>query len=226
MVWHALLGPCRGLGEVREHAGRFDADVSPFAALCDEPDADAWDELRALAGPGARVGLVLPPLAAPDGWEIEHRIPCVQMTADDVVAGATADVELLTLGSADVDEMLALVAQTRPGPFGPRTIEFGTYLGVRDGGRLVAMAGERLHLPGFTEISAVCTIDSHRGRGLGTTLVRALVQHIRARGDAAILHAAATNESAIRLYLALGFVVRRQLEVMLVRAPRGVRARR
>jgi predicted GNAT family acetyltransferase len=115
--------------------------------------------------------------------------------------------------------MLALVTETQPGPFGTRTIEFGGYIGLREEGRLVAMAGERLRCRGYAEVSAVCTLERHRGRGLGTALVRAVVHQIRARGEEAFLHASSSNETAIRLYRALGFRVRLEPEAFIVRVP-------
>jgi predicted GNAT family acetyltransferase len=116
--------------------------------------------------------------------------------------------------------MLALISETRPGPFEERTIEMGRYLGHRVDGRLVAMAGERMRCPGFTEVSAVCTAADQRGRGLGAALTLAIVDHIRSRGDEAFLHAAADNETAVNLYFKLGFVLRRELEVHVVRENR------
>ena len=102
-----------------------------------------------------------------------------------------ADPEAVRLGPADVPEMLDLVARTQPGPFLPRTITSGTYLGIRRGGALVAMAGERMRPPGWGEISAVCTDPAHRGQGLAGRLVRAVGAVVRERGDVPFLHAAA-----------------------------------
>jgi predicted GNAT family acetyltransferase len=116
-----------------------------------------------------------------------------------------------------VPEILDLVARTEPGPYLPRTVEMGTYLGIRHDGRLVALAGERLHPPGWTEISAVCTDPDHRGRGLATRLVRAVAAGIRERGDHPFLHAAATNTTAIRLYESIGFTLRARTVFSLVR---------
>ncbi|WP_308206707.1 GNAT family N-acetyltransferase [Paractinoplanes hotanensis] len=104
--------------------------------------------------------------------------------------------------------MLDLVARARPGPFGPRTREPGTYLGIRREGALVAMAGERMRPPGWAEISAVCTDPAFRGQGLAARLIRAAV---RERGETPFLHAAGTNTGAIRLYLAMGFQHRRDI---------------
>ena len=105
--------------------------------------------------------------------------------------------------------MLELVGRAKPGPFLQRTVEMGAYYGIRRDGRLVAMAGERLRPPGWTEISAVCTDEEHRGQGLATRLVRHVAAGITARGDTPFLHAAAVNTGAIRLYESMGFTVRR-----------------
>jgi ribosomal protein S18 acetylase RimI-like enzyme len=198
-------------------AARFQPEVSPFGALCDDPDPAAWADLAHLVGAGRRTVLLRPLLDVPPGWGIGRRIPCVQMTAGGV-AGSDDD-RFVVLGADDVPEMLSLVAQTEPGPFGPRTIELGGYLGFRVSGRLVAMAGHRLAFPGFTEVSAVCTADNYRGQGLGTALVLAVVHRIWQRGDEPFLHAATGNESAIRLYLSLGFIVRREVEAFVVAVP-------
>jgi predicted GNAT family acetyltransferase len=115
--------------------------------------------------------------------------------------------------------MLELVAATQPGPFGTRTVEFGGYVGVRREGRLIAMAGERLRLHGHTEISAVCTDARFRGHGLAGLLVRVVVHRVRERGENAFLHAASDNESAIRLYDALGFETRTLIDGDVIRAP-------
>jgi predicted GNAT family acetyltransferase len=120
--------------------------------------------------------------------------------------------------------MRALVARTRPGPFGPRTHEMGTYLGVVDDGELVAMAGERLHPPGYTEISAVCTDAAHRGRGLATRLVLAVTAGIRERGEVPFLHAAADNVTAIRLYGELGFRLRARPDFVALTVPSAIPA--
>jgi ribosomal protein S18 acetylase RimI-like enzyme len=134
-------------------------------------------------------------------------------------AGRSVDDRFVALGTDDVPDMLSLVAATDPGPFGQRTIEFGGYIGFRASGRLVAMAGHRLSFPGFTEISAVCTLADYRRRGLGTALVQSLVHRIQARGDEPFLHVATANESAIRLYRSLGFTTRREVEAFFVTVP-------
>ena len=115
--------------------------------------------------------------------------------------------------------MLALVGETRPGPFLSRTVEFGGYLGIRREGRLIAMAGERLRLVGFTEISAVATHPDHRRQGLAELLVRSVADAIIGRDETPFLHVAVDNAAAIRLYQSMGFVQRRTVSFVIVQAP-------
>ena len=226
-VWHTLAGPRRALGEHRPRAARFVPEVSMFAAIVDEPDAAAWADLGDLVGPEGVAVLFRRRVEPPAAWETLTTLSGVQMVAVDVGApdgtpgadGALA--EVVELGAAEVPEMLELVAATQPGPFGTRTVEFGGYVGVRREGRLVAMAGERLRLDGHTEITAVCTDERFRGQGLAGLLVRVMVHRIRERGETAFLHAAGTNETAIRLYDALGFETRALIDADVVRAPRA-----
>jgi ribosomal protein S18 acetylase RimI-like enzyme len=213
----ALLGPQAHLAERHGVALRYPADVSPFIALPDQPGADAWADLAKLTSPAGIVATAGVAAEPGPGWHVVMRIDGVQLVADNAVGAHDADA--VPLGPADVPEMLDLAARTRPGPFLPRTIEFGGYLGIRRDGVLAAMAGERLRPPGWTEISAVCTAPEFRGQGLGTRLTLAVTAAIRDRGDTPFLHAAADNVSAIRLYSALGFGLRRLAEFVVVRAP-------
>ena len=213
----ALLGPQAHLAQRCGAALRYPADISPFVALPDEPGPDAWDDLARLAGPAGVVSTAGVAADPPPGWTVLMRIDGVQLVADRVAAAPDADA--VRLGRADVPEMLNLAARTRPGPFRPRTIEFGGYLGIRRGGVLAAMAGQRLRPQGWTEISAVCTAPEFRGQGLATRLTLAVTAAIRDRGDNSFLHVSAENLSAIRLYEALGFGLRRQAAFVVVRAP-------
>jgi ribosomal protein S18 acetylase RimI-like enzyme len=153
----------------------------------------------------------------PDAWEVTFRMEGVQLVDDGLLTAP--EPEAVRLGADDVPEMLDLVARTRPGPFLPRTIELGTYLGIRRGGALVAMAGERLHPPGWTEISAVCTDPAFRGEGLASRLVLAVAHGIRERGETPFLHTGAGNANAIRLYESLGFRLRRTTAFVAARTP-------
>jgi ribosomal protein S18 acetylase RimI-like enzyme len=220
-AWAALSGPHAHLAERVGRAARYPTDVSPFAALADHADPRSWDDLAALVGPDA-VTPVTAVQAVPESWTIEQGGDGVQLIATALHSEPAP--EAVRLGLADVPEIFGLIALTRPGPFLPRTVELGTYLGIREGGRLIALAGERLRPPGWTEISAVCTHPDHRGRGLATRLVRAVAAGIRERGDIPFLHAAADNTNAIRLYESIGFTLRRRTRFVLVRTPGGEQA--
>ncbi len=210
-VLSSLTGGHASFAEKHGNALRYPVDVVPFAALPGNPGPADWADLAALAGPGTSLALAAERSGPPGGWQLLWGGEGVQLIDAGVDAGAAAaepDGDVVRLGRADVPEMLDLTARTRPGPFLPRTYELGLYLGIRRGGRLVAMAGERLKPAGWTEISAVCTDGAWRGHGFASRLIRMLVAGIRARGDTAFLHAVATNSGAIRLYEAMGFQLR------------------
>ncbi|MEU9975396.1 GNAT family N-acetyltransferase [Streptomyces sp. NPDC051014] len=213
----SLTGPHARFAERRGRILRYPVDVSPWLALPDDMRADDWADLAALSGPGTEVGLPGYRGDVPDGWELTMNIPGVQLVDDGM--DVAPEPQAVRLGPADVPEILDLVERTRPGPFLPRTVELGTYLGIRRDGRLIAMAGERLHPPGWTEISAVCTDPAHRGEGLATRLIRAVGHGIRARGEIPFLHTGAGNTGAIRLYESLGFRLRRRTAFLAARVP-------
>ncbi|MEU9733920.1 GNAT family N-acetyltransferase [Streptomyces sp. NPDC048002] len=213
----ALTGPHARFAERRGRVLRYPAEVAPWVALPDDArDAD-WADVAALTGPGSEALTVGFRGSLPEGWPTVFRADGVQLVGEDVAG--EPDPEAVLLGAVDVPEMLDLVARTRPGPFLPRTRELGTYLGIRRGGALVAMAGERLRPPGWTEISAVCTDPAVRGQGLAGRLVRAVAHGIQRRGEIPFLHTGADNAGAIRLYESLGFRHRRDILFLGTRVP-------
>jgi predicted GNAT family acetyltransferase len=132
---------------------------------------------------------------------------------------AVAAIPLRRLVADDVPQMVDLVARTEPGPFRPGTIEMGRYYGYFDGEDLLSMAGERLSLGGYTEISAVCTDPRARGRGLASAITHHLATGILERGAVPFLHVAESNDGACRVYEKLGFAQRRFVEIALLRTP-------
>jgi ribosomal protein S18 acetylase RimI-like enzyme len=226
-IWYALNGPH---AELAEHAvaddgtvlaARYAPDVTPFAAVGDVEDPAGWAALRTIVQSGARVVLMLRSDIVggirpwpPAGWQVVADIPGLQMVAQTMVP--EVDGRAVQLDTGDVPEMLELVARTRPGPFEKRTIELGGYIGFRQEGRLVAMAGQRFATGGFTEISAVCTDADHRGRGLGARLVRSVAAGIVADHQVPFLHVAADNTAAVALYEKLGMCVRRSVRFVAV----------
>ena len=219
-AWASLTGPHAHFALGDGLARRYPADVSPFAAVAAFDDARAWRDLRDVYAAGEVAGLAAPPgftRAVPPGWELEGVVPGVQLVSTDALRSAPAE-DAFVLGAAHAGEAMDLVARTEPGPFRSRTYELGTYLGLERDGHLVAMAGERLHPPGWTEISAVCTEPAYRRQGLATRLVRAVADLVRSRGEIPFLHTSAANTRAIDLYLDLGFVLRREVEFVALRA--------
>jgi len=218
LVWHSLTSTHTRFAQGGGLARRFDPEVAGFVAI-KQPTQCAWADLRRLVGPGALVmlsggGDIEPPA----DWKRVGGGFGHQMILDELAA-ASIDATIRRLTTADVPEMLALVELTQPGPFRPRTIELGNYFVVVEGGALIAMAGERLQTTEFTEISAVCTHPSARGRGLAAALSHRVATGILARGQTPILHVALTNVGARRVYERLGFVVRRDLEFVAVETP-------
>ena len=209
-VLASLAGPHASVALTKGRAARYPADMSPFCALPDDPDAADWAAAASLVSPGETVLFPAqdgPP--PPSGWESVGLGQGVQLVAEGLAG--EPDPEAVLLGPADVPDMLALTGRTKPGPFLTRTVELGRYLGLRRDGELVAMAGERLRPPGWTEISAVCTDPAWRGQGLAGRLTLAVAAGITARGDTPFLHAVAANTNAIRLYQQLGFRYRRDV---------------
>ena len=213
-VWHSLNGPLARFAAPDSSGAlaQFDRDVSVFSGV-ECADDGMWQRISECIDVEQSVGLFrdwVPEVST--GWEEHFRIACFQMIAGDIPLSTSRDV--VQLGPDDAQEMLDLVQLTESAPFGLRTREMGRYVGVRRDGRLVAIAGERFRVPGFVEISAVSTHPDARGHGLATDLTLNVAASIRMGGSEACLHVIDSNETALRLYLKLGFVVRRKVEVV------------
>ncbi|WP_434587360.1 GNAT family N-acetyltransferase [Streptomyces sp. A5-4] len=222
-VAQSLLGHHAHLARRLGQAVTYLPDVATFCAVPAEPDAVDWSELARLLGPGGFADMFSSPALPPPDWEpvfeLEGRLmlwPGKDRLGEPLPG---ADVSIVELGPNNVPEMLDLVTRAEPGPFWPRTCELGTYLGIRARGRLVAMAGERLRPPGWTEISAVCTAPEARGQGHAGRLVRALVERILSRGEQPFLYVAEANSGAIALYERLGFESRKPVTFRGFRTP-------
>ncbi len=216
-VWAALEGPQAPFAEVFGLARKFATEVSPFGAIANHNDPQCWRDMARLVGAGGTIVLTGKEINVPDDWELMGGGTGKQMTGDNVLG--KADPEAVELGLGDVPEMLDLISRTEPGPFMPRTVELGGYVGFRIDGNLVAMAGRRIHPPGWIEISAVCTDPNYQGRGFGARLVNAVAAGIRADGEVPFLHVSESNENAIRLYEKLGFRTRMRGNFKVVKAP-------
>jgi ribosomal protein S18 acetylase RimI-like enzyme len=204
IFWNTLTGPhaqfASGAGGARRYAKGFspilafaDSDRPDFAALA--PFCEAGERFYCDSWTGA----------APEGWRIEAEATMFRMAWNAALPTSDAAPDAIALTAAHAAQAVALAALTKPGPFGPRTIELGEYFGYFDGDKLIAMAGERMQAPGLREISGVCTDPGYQGRGLARKLMAKLVHRQMARGEVPFLHVMRANEAAHQLYLRMGF---------------------
>jgi hypothetical protein len=190
-----------------------------FAAAADEsPESQA--ALAALCPAGDGIAVVEADEApTPPGLAVVERGAIWQMLAETLAPGDAPDFAVAPLTDADGPEMLALATLTKPGPFFERTHRLGDFVGVKVGGRLAAMAGERMRAPGYTEVSGVCTHPDHRGRGYAAALTRIVAANILARGETPFMHVFPSNAGAISVYQALGFRLRREMKLAVFGRP-------
>ena len=219
-IWNALRSGHRELAVVQGEARRYPPAIGPLAGTPDQ-SIDSYDALRQLAGAGGILVLFFPdPPELPAGWTLYRGGLLTQMICRDpklVDAGSLPHgVVLRRLGATDVSAMVELATLTEPGPFRERTIELGNFYGVFEGERLLAMAGQRMRVPGFVEVSAVCTHPEARGRGYAGILMSRVMADIRAEGAISFLHAFADNP-AVSLYRKLGFNQRRTFELAVIK---------
>jgi GNAT superfamily N-acetyltransferase len=207
-AWYAMTSIQEDIAIRHGNACRYNPKISPFAAIA-EPDD--FPDLETLVGAGAAVALISiegSEMKIPVGWQQVTRFPITQMICDTPTIDGLASPGAM-LSVKDDQDMLALAEATDPGPFMINTRLMGDYVGVRDSaGTLVAMAGERIRLPGWTEISGVCTADSARGKGYATALVAQLMTGIFDRGEKSFLHVrkgSVSEKTATGVYEKLGF---------------------
>ena len=212
-IWYALSTDQSYLSQSNHLARRFPRDVAPFGAMKSQSPSEYEALGQILAGDTAALFLDSEP-TLPADWSMRVSGDIYQMTFDAPPPAETTQ-SFRTLTQQDVPEMLALTKLTEPGPFLLRTIELGSYYGLHESGSLVAMAGERLRLTGFTEVSAVCTHPSFRGRGYGNALMSKVISGILNRGETPFLHVK-TDNPAIALYKKLGFQIRAQLYLAVI----------
>jgi ribosomal protein S18 acetylase RimI-like enzyme len=188
----------------------FDEAVSPFVGF-KEDNFNGFSELYDILSSGRRILYANPSkIASPAGWQLQHEIAGLQFVYEGGEIKKQFE-HIIPLREIHVEEMISLVKLTRPGPFGKRTIDFGSYYGIFDNGKLVAMTGQRLHVENYTELSAVCTHPDHLGKGYASVLLQHQLQIILQNGQKPFLHVRDDNERAISVYERLGFVVSRPM---------------
>jgi len=204
-VWYALQTKHRQLALVAGHACRYPPDVAPFAGVA-SITAESLKQLRSLLAPGEYVWLFGTDFPQTMGLAFHETLECLQMVLPEEVAPLEPTTRIVPLSEEDAPEMVALTDLTFPGFFRSRTCRMGSYFGVRSSnGELIALGGERILLDGYPEISAICTIPEHRGKGLAASIIWELARKHRREGSMSWLHVSSANYRAITLYLRLGF---------------------
>ena len=222
-IWSALSTEHQHLSLGDNLARCYLGEIGPLSGVA-EQSSSAYEALRALAGSGGILGLFLqePPIDRA-GWSLVRGGALSQMIwAGSVLPEfsalpSSARHHAANLTPRDVPAMVELAKLTEPGPFRKRTSELGTFFGIFEDDRLLGMAGQRMRVPGFTEVSAVCTHPDARGRGYARRLMSAVMEDILAHERTPFLHAFADNYSAIRVYEALGYTLRRELHLAILK---------
>jgi len=212
-VWAALTGRQTGFALGEGPVRRFAVEIGPLSGCVDQTDASLAAFGRLECGEDGLWLLEAQEVAAPAGMAVKLRAACVQMVAREILGAEGCGFEVCSLGEADAAEMLELALLTKPGPFAIGTHRLGEFIGVRVGGKLVAMAGERMRPVGYCEVSGVCTHPDFRGKGHASGLMRIVARRILARGERPFLHSYSNNLGAIGLYESLGFVKRREVHL-------------
>jgi ribosomal protein S18 acetylase RimI-like enzyme len=213
-VWSCLTTRHAHLALGGATARRYPAAISPITGFPNNGPADVG-ALESLVDVGDDMGAVGPRVPElPSNWETLFEAAVTQMIRAEHSPLPEGDVDVVILGEADVTDMLALVELTQPGPFRPRTIELGRFIGIREGGRLLAMAGERMWVADCREVSGICTHPDAQGRGYARALSGRVVNRMLASGQLPILHVLSSNTRAIGMYEALGFVARTEFPLL------------
>lgn len=216
-VWSMLTGRQAHLAEGDGQAVRIDRGYGVFGVAADR-GAEAQAALAALVPDDGELWIVEDePWPVPPGTREVKRAVLAQMVAEGAPPlPREGEPAILLLGDDDAPEMTALADHAKPGPWGPKTHRYGPFFGIREKGRLLAMAGQRILVPGMAEVSGVSTWEDARGRGLARALIGHVMREMVARGETPFLHSYADNAGAIALYESLGFRIRREVQVLAI----------
>lgn len=213
-MWNSLATRQAPIAQVHGGARRYPPAVAPFAGVGEVSEASSND-LRALISPGEKVGIlsVIPSLDG--GWTLVKEIEIHQYAWPDELQGKESS-DAVLLGEEQIPAMIELTTLVYPAYFRPETARLGDYFGVLVDGRLAAMAGIRMSMDGYQELSAICTHPDFRGRGFARALTQHLVWHVQQQSDVPFLHTEFDNSSAKKLYESMGFLLRAKLPFRIV----------
>jgi ribosomal protein S18 acetylase RimI-like enzyme len=213
-VWTALTTKQSQHAHSSALARRFPPEMTLLGALAANT-AMAFDSLAQLIQRDAvTLYFTAPPTLTP-GWDVIRAVELHHMVQETEApppsSPNSATPEVIDLTPADISEMSIVYAATRPGrTLCPRIQKLGQFLGIREQGKeeegkLVAIGGLRLHIPGYREITTVATLPGHEGRGYATAIMHGLIDRIHARGERPFLTVRTDNPRAVEIYRRLGF---------------------
>jgi ribosomal protein S18 acetylase RimI-like enzyme len=206
-VYHALISGDQHLSFGEGNVKYFDEQVSPFAGF-EHGYEKGFSDLYDIFSAGRKILYAAPfPIIQPAGWQLQHEIKGLQFVYESDKEIKNEFPNIIPLEEKDINQMVQLAKLTKPGPFGTGTIKFGSYHGIFDNEKLVAMTGQRLHVQNFTEISAVCTHPDYNGKGYANSLLQHQLQIILQNNQQPFLHVREDNVRAIEIYQRLGFTI-------------------
>ena len=216
-VWSALNTHQKHFAVGNSLAKHFPNDVLWFGGMADKTSKalDAMTELL-ISSQKTVAWMTGEKLEIPKTLTLIAEREVSQMICE--TAFPVPNINMHKLSSDNLPAMLELVELTKPGPFARRSIELGQFWGMSINGSLVAMTGERIRLPGFTEVSSVCTHPDFRGRGFASALIAKVCEGIFAKGEIPFLNVLTSNSGARQVYEKLGFFERKEMFVTVLRA--------
>lgn len=206
-VYYALATGNQNLTNGNTQIKYFGRQVAPFVGLKNISTESFQALYDILPDDGPFVFISVKETDIPAPWQVLATIPGYQMVCNGNVLPAD-EINLVMLTDENIPQMLELTQLTNPGPFAQRTIDFGQYVGIFEGNKLAAMAGQRMNPLPYAEISAVCTHPDHTGKGYAKQLLAFHINRIKAEGNIPFLHVRSDNERAIKIYQSLGFEIR------------------
>lgn len=207
-VWNSLSESHQKFALEYNGTKFYNPDYCPFGGYLElENTPESADKYASLCGNFFIVG-EKPKIL--DTLKIAKELICLQMIVREKVQ-ITFDNEIIKLTEEHKEELFELVNLVQPGYFKANTFLLGNYYGIFSNKKLVSIAGERMKMNNFTEVSAIITHPDHTGKGYAKQLTSHVVNNIFDEGKIPFLHVVETNLGAIKLYEKLGFVTRRKM---------------
>ncbi|WP_343697211.1 GNAT family N-acetyltransferase [Flavobacterium sp.] len=207
-VWNSLCESHKKFALDYNGTKFFNQDYCPFGGFSDHNSTlEATEKYASLCENFFIVG-EKPKIA--DTLKITKELVCLQMIIYEKIQITFSD-EIIKLTEEHAEELFNLVNLVQPGYFKPKTFLLGSYYGIFNDKKLVSVAGERMKMNAFTEVSAIVTHPDYTGKGYAKQLTSHVVNAVFDEGKTPFLHVVESNLGAIKLYEKLGFATRRKM---------------